>query len=634
MIAERNQEWLERNFPCKWACPVHTEAGKYVTLISQGRFREAYAVARRPNPLASICGRICAAPCESVCRRGEIDAPISIRALKRFVTERFGVESMLDFSVLTEIYGHRTDRYDEKVAVIGSGPAGLACAHDLALLGYHVTIFEAAPVAGGMLRLGVPEYRLPRALIQLEINAILSLGVELRTSVRIGTDVTLAQLRADGYAAIFLGVGAMKSRDLSIPGLDLDGVLRGVDYLLNVNLGYRVEMGRRIVVIGGGNVALDVARTAARGGEQANLQRNLSIVQAMDVARSAIRFGARDVTVCCLESESEMPASREEVEEAALEGIRFAYRVGPKRIVGAGGVVTGIEFLRVSRAFDENGRFDPKFIDGSEHVVDTDSIIVAIGQTGDFAFLQPDDGVATRSGRIIIDPDTLATTAAGIYAGGDAAFGPRIAINAVADGKRAAKSIDEFLRGAARPDEDERVEVVLEPRWERVLDFEGIPRQKPPTRPLARRVGIAEVEECFDERTARREGSRCLRCWTNTVFDQQPAAGTECILCGGCQDICPEHCIEIVPAARVAKLPAEARELAPIFLESRWAGSVMLKDEEVCIRCGLCAARCPVGTITMRSFRSVIPSEARDPLPAGDSSPSARLGMTQETTNA
>ncbi|HKB79491.1 MAG TPA: FAD-dependent oxidoreductase [Thermoanaerobaculia bacterium] len=602
-MVDLNQEWLERNFPCKWACPVHTEAGKYVTLIAQGRFREAYAVARRPNPLASICGRICAAPCESVCRRGEIDAPISIRALKRFVTERFGVESMVDFSVLSEIYEQRTDRYPEKVAIIGSGPAGLACAHDLALLGYPVTIFEAAPVAGGMLRLGVPEYRLPRALIQMEINAILSLGVELRTSVRLGQDMSLADLKAQGYAAIFLGVGCMRSRDLSIPGIELDGVLRGVDYLLNVNLGYRVEMGRRVIVIGGGNVAVDVARTAARGGEQTNLQRNLSIVQAMDVARSAVRFGAREVTLCCLESESEMPASAEEVEEAAREGVRFVYRVGPKRIVGDGAKVTGVEFLRVARVFDETGRFDPKMIEGSETLVETDSVIVAIGQTGDFSFLKPEDNVATRGGRIIIDPDSLATTAPGIFSGGDAAFGPRIAIQAIANGKRAAKSIDTFLRGFARPDADESVEVVLEHRWDRDLDFEAIPRQKPPTRPLSRRIGIAEVEECFSERTARREGSRCLRCWTNTIFEQQPRLGTECILCGGCQDICPENCIEIVPAARVASLDPGARELAPILAGDHLVGSVILKDEEVCIRCGLCAARCPAGTITMRSFQ-------------------------------
>ncbi|HYX21049.1 MAG TPA: FAD-dependent oxidoreductase, partial [Thermoanaerobaculia bacterium] len=358
-MAELPREFLERNFPCKWACPVHTEAGKYVSLIAQGRYREAYAVARRPNPLASICGRICAAPCEPACRRGELDAPISIRALKRFVTERFGVESMIDLSVLAEIYGRRGDRHPEKVAVIGSGPAGLACAHDLALLGYPVTIFEGAPVAGGMLRLGVPEYRLPRALIQLEVNAILSLGVELTTNARLGHEFTLADLKERGYAAVFLGVGAMRSRDLAVEGMELDGVLKGIDYLLNVNLGYKVEMGRNVLVVGGGNVALDVARVAARGGEQENLQRNLSVVQALDVARSAIRFGAREVTVCSLESEREMPAAADEIEEALKEGIRFRHGLGPKRLVGEGGRVTGIEFRSVSRVFDEQGRFSP-----------------------------------------------------------------------------------------------------------------------------------------------------------------------------------------------------------------------------------------------------------------------------------
>ena len=602
-MAEVNGEWLERNFPCRQACPVRTEAGKYVTLIAQGRYREAYAVARRPNPLASICGRICAAPCEGVCRRGELDAPIAIRALKRFVTEKFGVESMMDFSVLTEIYGDRRDRYAERVAVIGSGPAGLACAHDLALMGYRVTIFEASPVAGGMLRLGVPEYRLPRALIQLEVNAILSLGVELKTGVRIGTDMKLADLKAQGFSAVFLGVGAMRSRDLAIPGVELDGVLRGIDYLLNINLGYKVEMGRRILVIGGGNVALDVARTAARGGEQANLQRNLSIVQALDVARSAIRFGAREVTVCSLESESEMPAAREEMEEALREGIRFLHRVGPKRFVGANGSLTGIEMLRVSRVFDETGRFSPQFVEGSETVFPADTAIIAIGQTGDFSFLEPEDGVATRGGRIAIDPDTLATTASGIFAGGDAAFGPRIAINAIADGKRGARSIDEFLRGAPRSEPEITVEIDIPSRYERDLDFEAIPRQKPPTRPLSRRIGIAEVEESFGPRQARLEGLRCLHCWTNTIFEQDPAAGTECILCGGCQDICPEDCIEILPAALIREAPAGARELAPVLVAGVRAGSILLKNEEICIRCGLCAARCPAGTITMQSFQ-------------------------------
>jgi formate dehydrogenase beta subunit len=601
-VAELPREWLERNFPCKWACPVHTEAGKYVSMIAQGRYREAYAVARRPNPLASICGRICAAPCEGVCRRGEIDAPISIRALKRFVTERFGVESMIDLSVLAEIYGRREKRHPERVAVIGSGPAGLACAHDLALMGYPVTIFEAAPVAGGMLRLGVPEYRLPRALIQLEINAILSLGVELVTNSRLGHEFTLGDLKAQGFAAVFLGVGAMRSRDLTVEGIELDGVLKGIDYLLNINLGYKVEMGHRVLVIGGGNVALDVARVAARGGEQENLQRNLSVVQALDVARSAIRFGAREVIVCSLESEREMPAAVDEIEEAGREGIRFLHRVGPKRFVGEEGRVTGVEFRAVSRVFDDQGRFSPEFIEGSESFVPADTVIVAIGQTGDFSFLRPEDGVDTRGGRIVIDPTTLATTAPGVYAGGDAAFGPRIAINAIADGKRAARSIDERLRGRPRPDFEGIVEIDVHTRYERVLDFESIPRQKPPTRPIERRIGIAEVEECFSEVQARREGSRCLRCWTNTAFAENPELGTECILCGGCQDICPEDCIEIVPASLVQLMPPNAREIAPVLVEGRRAGSVLIKDDEVCIRCGLCAARCPAGTITMQSF--------------------------------
>ncbi len=279
-------------------------------------------------------------------------------------------------------------------------------------------------------------------------------------------------------------------------------------------------------------MALDVARTAARGGEQVNLQRNLSIVAALDVARSAIRFGARKVTVCSLESESEMPAAREEMEEAAREGIRFLHRVGPKRLVGEKGTVTGIEFLKVSRVFDETGRFSPQFIEGSETIFPTDTVIISIGQTGDFSFLRPEDGIETRGGRIVIDPDTLATTAPGVWAGGDAAFGPRIAINAIADGKRGTRSIDEHFRGSLRSERELAVEIDLHSRYERDLDFEGIPRQKPPTRPISRRIGIAEVEECFGEREARLEGKRCLHCWTNTIFEEDPRAGTSAFCAG------------------------------------------------------------------------------------------------------
>jgi NADPH-dependent glutamate synthase beta subunit-like oxidoreductase/NAD-dependent dihydropyrimidine dehydrogenase PreA subunit len=608
-----DREWLETNFPCHAACPVGTEAGRYVALIADGRFREAYAVARRPNPLASICGRICAAPCETACRRGALDEPISIRALKRFVTERFGVESMIDLDMLREIYGKRELRHpNDRVAIVGAGPAGLAAAHDLALLGYPVTLFEAQPVAGGMLRLGIPEYRLPRELIKLEINAILNLGVELRVSQRIGRDFTLTDLRAQGYRAVFLAIGAHKGRDLQVEGVELDGVFKGVDYLLNVNMGYRLEIGRRVLVLGGGNVALDVARTALRAGvPDEAISPELNIVTALDVARSALRFGVKEVHVISLESSEQMPSDPEEIRQAREEGVVFHPSRGLNRILGEHGRVTGIETIECSSVFDAQGRFNPTFAPGTELAMAGDTVILAIGQASDLTFLRPEDGIAvTRRGTIQIDPATLATTAPGVYAGGDVAFGPRIAITAVADGKKAAASIHSFLRGTAL--EPVRVEVILQPLagFTRSLDFEGIPRQRPPVLPIERRIGIAEIEECFSESAARREGSRCLRCWINTIFAQDPELGTECILCGGCADVCPENCIEFVPVAEIAADPALRESVlaeygadgAALF-EPGALGTALIKDETVCIRCGLCAARCPSGTIIMESFQ-------------------------------
>jgi formate dehydrogenase beta subunit len=614
-VTERrvDREWLETNFPCHAACPVGTEAGRYVALIADGRFREAYAVARRPNPLASICGRICAAPCEAACRRGALDEPISIRALKRFVTERFGVESMIDLDILREIYGGRELRHPaDRVAIVGAGPAGLAAAHDLALLGYPVTLFEAQPVAGGMLRLGIPEYRLPRELIKLEINAILSLGVELRVNQRLGRDFSLADLRAQGFRAVFLAIGAHKGRDMQVEGVELDGVFKGVDYLLNVNMGYRLEIGRRVLVVGGGNVALDVARTALRAGvpEEA-VSPELNIVTALDVARSALRFGVKEVHVISLESNEQMPADPEEMRQAREEGVVFHPSRGLNRILGDRGRVTGIETVECTSVFDGEGRFNPSFAPGSELAMAGDTVILAIGQASDLSFLRPEDGVAvTRRGTIQVDPETLATTAPGVYSGGDVAFGPRIAITAVADGKKAAASIHAFLRGDAP--RRTRVEVLIEPLpgYKRPLDFEGVARSRPPVLPIARRIGIAEIEECFSESAARREASRCLRCWINTIFAQDPELGTECILCGGCADVCPEDCIEFVPLAEIAADPALREAAAAEFgadgaalFESGATGTALIKDETVCIRCGLCAARCPAGTITMESFQ-------------------------------
>lgn len=606
--------WLESNFPCHAACPVGTEAGRYVALIAEGRYREAYAVARRPNPLASICGRICAAPCETACRRGELDQPVAIRALKRFVTERFGVESMIDLDMLREIYGSRPLRHPEdKIAVVGAGPAGLAAAHDLALRGYPVTIFEAQPVAGGMLRLGIPEYRLPRELVKMEINAILSLGVELKVGQRLGRDFSLSDLRERGYRAVFLAIGAHKGRELQMPGVELDGVLNGVDFLLNVNMGYQLELGEKVVVVGGGSVALDVARSALRTAipEEA-VNPKLNIITALDVARSAIRFGIKEVHVVSLESAEEMPADLVEIAEAGKEGIVFHPRRGPQRILGVDGTVTGLETIECTSVFDDQGRFHPTFAPGTELAMAADTVILAIGQTSDLSFLRPEDGVeVTPRGTIRVDSESLETTAPGIYAGGDLAFGPRIAITAIADGRRAANAIHARLRGT--PIQPEQVEIELEtlPHFTRSLDFEGIPRQAPPTLPILRRIGIAEVESCYPEHIARREAERCLRCWINTVFEEDPARGTECILCGGCADVCPQDCIEFLSVSEVQADPklreeavSELGEAANALFEGPEAqGTVLVKDETVCIRCGLCAQRCPTGTITMEQFQ-------------------------------
>jgi len=616
-------DWLDANFPCMAACPVHTEAGRYIALIEEGRYREAYHIARKPNPFASICGRICAAPCEQKCRRGEIDQPIAIRALKRFVCERHGVESMVDLEKLKEIFGKTVKKNGIKVAVVGGGPAGLSCAHDLALLGYEVTVFEAQSVAGGMLRLGVPEYRLPRELIRLEINAILSLGVELKVNSAIGRDFTVADLKKQGYKAVFLAIGAHKSRDLQIEGIELDGVLRAVDFLLNVNLGYRVELGKKVVVIGGGNVAIDAARTAARQ-EKIDVGHVTEVAEALDVARSAVRFGAKEVRLVCLEDWHEMPASKIEIEEAREEHIEVHPRKGPSKIIGKEGKVVGFETVDCVSIFDEKGKFNPKFAPGSESVMEADTVIMAIGQSSDLSWIHPGDGIeVTPRNTIKTDPTTLATTAPGIYAGGDVSFGPRNAIDAVANGKKAAQSIHRFLlqKDGQTPEihfHAKGVEIVVHDtkQYKRNWGYEKEDRVQIPTLPIDRRIGVSQVELGYTEEQARCEASRCLHCWTNTIFNpagrrSDPSGedtGTECILCGGCVDICPESCIELVTLDRVdadAAMIEEMEKEYDVVLHGETEdaiGSVMIKDEDRCIRCGLCAMRCPVGCITMESY--------------------------------
>ena len=628
---------------CQAGCPVATDAGRYVQLIADGRPEEAYLVARAPNPFASVCGRVCAAPCEDACRRGAIDAPVSIRALKRHVTEQFGVESIrpdTQNQLLTKSVdegnrytGHLplpfyrsaaavagragtkvpaprtgTDAVRRKVAVIGAGPAGMAAAHDLALLNYEVSVFEASAEPGGMMRFGIPEYRLPRTLLRAEIDRIVSLGVDLRLNSPLSLSFGLSQLRAQGFEAVFLSVGVSRGRDLQAPGVELDGVVKAVDYLLNVNRGYRMDLGRRVVVIGGGFVAFDAARTALRAGREAEPQADHAetdarVKEALDSARAAIRGGATEVTVVSLEDFTEMPVLRttqghEEFEEAKREGVRFITRRGPKRFVGNGRLAS-VELRAVRSVFDSNGRFAPEFVDDDVLDIAADACILAIGQQADLSFLRPENGVALNPGGTVrIDPATLATSAPGIYAGGDVAFGPRNLIEAVANGKRAARSIHEFLAGQdARIETHLEVEALVTSRYRMVAGFELFDREAPPTLDVGRRTGITEVETGYDADAARIQAARCLVCHVQTIYDPE-----RCVLCNRCVDICPEYCLSFVPLDAL-DLPADARSAVE---DRAQAGgfplAALIKDDDRCIRCGLCAIRCPTEAMTMERF--------------------------------
>ena len=617
---------------CQFACPVRTDSRGYVTAIAQGDYERAYLIARETNPFASTCGWVCGAPCEAACRRGKIDSPIAIRALKRFVNDRYGVylgESgqpqqppawpgyigptgtddptgrpydLGNTTFPTSRTGlnaarQRSPKTGKHVAIVGAGPAGLSCAHDLALLGHDVTVFDAASVAGGMLRLGVPEYRLPRELIDLEIQSILALGPTLKLNQALGRDFSLADLRHD-FDGVFIGIGTYQSRKLNVEGEQLDGVLRAVDFLINVNLGgYNLNLGKRVLVIGGGNVAMDVARTAARLGHAAQSGGDLDV--ALDVARAARRLGATQEVHCLVvEDRSEMLADPIEVMEAEEEGIVIYNHAAPKRIVGANGRATGVETLTVARAFDERGRFNPQLTPGTEKVWECDSVIISIGQSGELSWVKPEDGMeVSPRGTLVIDKETLMTTARGVFAGGDIAFGPRLIINAVADGQRAARGIHAYLQN-------------VQPRLIRKGFFTPVskreysnlgplhnylrwPRRQPPARPVARRIGVATVELGFEPATAQEQGGRCLICTLNPIFD-----GELCILCNGCVDVCPMDCLKLVPAAALG-----GDENVVALVERQAAHSAMLLDPTRCIRCGLCAARCPTEAVRMETFR-------------------------------
>jgi len=490
--------------PCTNACPNNVNAHAYVALIREGKYQEAMEVILRTLPFPGTIGRICPHPCETACRRGEVDEPISICALKRFVADQVDVEDL----PLPEI-----EKRDEKVAIIGAGPAGLTAAHFLALEGYESTVFEAQSVAGGMLRLGIPDYRLPPEVLDKEIRAITRLGVEIKLNTALGRDVTIDGLFKQGYKAVYLAIGAHKDLQLNIPGEDGEGVLSSVDFLRQVNLGEITKLEGRAVIVGGGNVAIDAAR-------------------------SALRLGADKVTILYRRTRAEMPAYAYEVEDALAEGIDIQYLSAPQQILTKDNKVMGVQCIKMELGEpDSSGRRRPVPVPNSEFIVETEWVLPAIGQRPESAFLADTVGLEiSRWGTIEADPVTFATNVEGVFAGGDAHSGPWVAIGAVAHGREAALSISRYLRGEDLKVGREPMEVPQEHFVPISEDLEKIPRARQAHISMAERTaGFAEVELGLTEEQAQAEARKCLNCM----------ACSECMQCvAACQAQAVDHSME------------------------------------------------------------------------------------------
>jgi len=498
--------------PCKAACPANPSFQGCVALMAQGKYKEAFELFRSEHPFPGVCGRVCHHPCETSCTRARVDAPVSIMALHRFLAD-WARENGIRF------IPEKKSRRSEKVAVVGSGPAGLACAYFLAIEGFAVTVFEKQEVLGGMLTLGIPAYRLPRDIIEDEIAVLRELGVDFKTGVDLGRDVSVGQLRDQGFNAFFMAIGSQECKLLGIEGEDFTGVWPGVDYLLRSNLGGKIDLGDRVAVIGGGNVAMDAVRTALRNGSKAPF-------------------------IIYRRSEAEMPASAEEIAECREEGIEIMTLTNPVRVVAEKDRVTAVECIRMQLGEpDDSGRRRPEPIPGSEFTIDVDAVVPAIGQESDWACLT-DECACTLSdwGTMNVDPVTLQSEDADIFAGGDAVSGPATVVEAIAAGKRAAESIRRFLSG-------EDLEVGRDGEWTAVEDVDlsnsvPIKRQAMPRAlPDVRGATFDEVQLGLDEAMVQQEVQRCLACGVCSECYQCVSA---CLAGAVCHDMTERiHTVEV-----------------------------------------------------------------------------------------
>jgi len=594
-IAKADDHWFRENINCQYACPVNTPAMNYIERIVEGDFDASLRLNFMANLFPHILGRVCTHPCETACRRGAIDKPIAICALKR---------SAADFAAKkSPIKPMNKEKTGKRVAIIGSGPSGLAAANDLAFKGHDVVVYESLSVAGGMLSVGIPPYRLPREKIEDAVNWIKELGVDIRLNTPIDTPDKFNDLLR-GYDALYIAAGAHKSQMLDIPGEDLVGVMHGITFMKNTNLGVLKTIPEKVAVIGGGFTAIDCAR-------------------------SSLRLGAKEVSVIYRRTLGEMPAGEIEVRMAEEEGIKIHYLTSPVRIIGGHDrQVTHLECIKNKLGeTDDKGRRRPIPIEGSNFTLPVDTIIAAIGQSPDIGFLTERFGIeVNRWGMAVINPESFMTLRKGVFAGGDCVTGPRNVIEVVADGRKAARSIHKFLtseifahRNFAKKGEnpppsppceggdkggvENRIPNEAREGYKfyykdqapagRMPNYEVTPRQSQDALPMKERCSLnAEVELGLSKENTFKEAGRCLLCHFNIFIDEK------CVLCGGCIDVCPHNCISMISRENIEVADTSHDENVT---NGDW-DAVMVIDEEKCIRCGLCVKRCPVNAITMRRF--------------------------------